>query len=68
MWVVSMDPRRHRAVLIYLGVSNILFGAIMVGVDIVEGLPAHWSCTEGPIVIGFGAVILWLIRRLDRSD
>lgn len=57
-WVVSFDLYRHRIVLCYLGVVIILFGAALLVVDLVEGMPLWWSMCEGPINIVFGIVIL----------
>jgi hypothetical protein len=65
LWLVSMNPQRHRTVLLYLSVVFILFGVIILGVDFNEGLPASWKCVEGPMVIGFGCVMLWLTTRLQ---
>ena len=62
MWLISFDLRRHRQVLIYLGTSITLFGAVLLGVDWLEGMPRFWIFWEGPFVILFGLVILWLIR------
>ena len=38
------------------------FGAIALVVDWRVGLPWHWTTFEGPVVIAFGAVILWLSK------
>jgi hypothetical protein len=64
LWVVSFDPQRHRLVLHYLGTAIILFGATLLVVDIVEGLPLYWSVIEGPLNAAFGVCILILSRRL----
>ena len=64
LWVVSFDPRRHRLVLGYLGMSIILIGMMLFGVDLAEGMPWWWSLAEGPFNVGFGAVILVLSWRI----
>jgi hypothetical protein len=66
LWFLSMDPQRHRAVLLYLATAFILFGVIMLGVDYSEGLPPWWKRAEGPIVILFGSVMLWLTSRVSQ--
>jgi hypothetical protein len=60
LWVVSLDLRRHRPVVRYLGVAIILMGFALLGVDLAEGMPRWWSLAEGPFNIVFGAVILVL--------
>ena len=59
-WVVSFDLARHRQVLCYLGAATIVFGAILLAVDLLEGMPLWWSLGEGPADIGIGVVILVL--------
>lgn len=62
LWTLSFDPRRHRAVLLYLGGAIIAFGLILTAVDWIEGLPMFWALGEGPIDCAFGLAILWLTR------
>ena len=59
-WVVSFDLPRHRRVLCYLGAVTIVFGAMLLVVDLREGMPLWWSIAEGPadMVLGFLIVIL----------
>ena len=57
-WVISFDLRRHKIVLCYLGVVIVIFGAVLLVVDLVEGMPLWWSIGEGPFNIIFGIVIL----------
>ena len=65
LWVISWDIRRHRLVLCYLGAAIILFGVMLLAVDLLEGLPLYWSLCEGPINTGFGIIILYLSYRMD---
>lgn len=60
LWVSSLDVRRHRLVLCYLGAAIMLFGLMLLGVDFIKGMPRWWSLAEGPFNIGFGFVILML--------
>ena len=60
LWVVSFDLHRHKLVLCYLGGAIVIFGAALLIVDLLEGMPFYWSLTEGPINIAFGIVILVL--------
>jgi hypothetical protein len=59
-WMVSFDLHRHKVVLCYLGVAIVIFGATLLVVDLLEGMPLYWSLTEGPINIVFGIVVLVL--------
>jgi hypothetical protein len=63
-WVVSFDLNRHRLVLCYLGIVIVIFGAALFIIDLLEGMPLHWSLTEGPFNVGFGIVILVLSYRI----
>jgi len=67
-WVVSLDLRRYRLVLRYLGMAIILIGLMLFGVDLVEGMPWWWSLAEGPFNVGLGVVILVLSRRICRNS
>ena len=64
-WLVSFDLHRHRVVLCYLGIVVVIFGTVLFIVDLLEGMPLHWSLTEGPFNVGFGIVILVLSYRLS---
>lgn len=65
MWRVSFDPRRHRAVLIYLGGAVAAFGVALCFIDWWEGLPMLWKLWEGPFVVGVGLTILFLSREIE---
>jgi hypothetical protein len=64
LWVLSGDLRRHRLVLLYVGSAVAVFGLLLLGVDILEGMPPWWTAAEGPFNIGLGVVILALSWRL----
>ena len=68
LWVVSFDLRRHRVVIRYLGAAFVLIGLLLVGVDLVEGMPWWWTLAEGPFNVGFGAVILVLGRYIGEKE
>ena len=67
MWVVSFDLARYRAVLCYLGAATLLFGATLLAVDFVEGMPWWWRSFEGPINMAFGVLILAASLRRPHS-
>ena len=62
--LTSFDLHRYRGLLIYIGLMHIIFGILLLAVDLIEGLPLFWSLAEGPIVITFGAIILILSCRI----
>ena len=62
LWVVSFDLGRHRRVLIYLGAAFTSLGVVLLVVDWREGMPPFWTIWEGPFVVVFGLVILFLSR------
>jgi hypothetical protein len=66
-WLVSFDLYRHKLVLCYLGFVVIIFGAVLFIVDLLEGMPLHWSLTEGPFNLIFGIVILILSYRIGNN-
>ena len=65
LWLISLDIRRHRQVLCYVGAATFLFGAALLVIDIAEGLPLHWTLFEGPFNAAFGAYFFVAARRLD---
>ena len=62
--IIARDPARHLPIVRYVGVMNLVFGLLMVGIDIKAALPAWWTLTEGPPIAGFGAIILYLSRSI----
>lgn len=68
LWVVSFDLRRHRMVLCYLGVVIVIFGAALLAVDVLEGMPIWWTVGEGPFNFVFGTVIFVLARKLHKRE
>lgn len=67
VWMLSFDLRRYRPLVKGVGVIILVFGATLLIVDWVEGLPISWKVVEGPLVIGFGVLILALLRGVKES-
>ncbi len=65
--VVARDVRRHAPVLKYLAATAVLFGALMLGVDLHAGMPWYWTFSEGPSVLAFGVLLLVLQRSVPRA-
>ena len=64
LWALSFDLQRNRPTLCFLGVSIVIFGAMLFGIDWVAGLPVWWRFWEGPIVMIIGTAIAWPAFRL----
>ena len=47
LWVLSGDLRRHRLALHYVGAAVAVFDLLLLGVDILEGMPPWWTAAEG---------------------
>jgi hypothetical protein len=54
---VSTDPIRYRPIVWFIAIMNIVFGLMMVAIDLHAGLPAYWTAFEGPPIVAFGLVI-----------
>jgi hypothetical protein len=68
LWMVSFDLQRNRPVLQYLGVAIVLVGLLLLGTDLLAGMPWWWSLVEGPFNITFGGVLLLLACRVGGSE
>lgn len=66
--VVANDIRRYAGVLAYLAAMNIVFGVLMVGIDLHAGLPLYWTLGEGPPVAAFGVLLLVLLRKIPAPE
>ena len=61
--VISTDPAKYRAIVRYVAVMNVVFGAILFAIDRHAGMPIWWTLGEGPPIAVFGAVIAMLNRQ-----
>jgi hypothetical protein len=55
---LSFDVRRYWSLITFLAVLAVLHGAVMLGIDIAEGMPVWWTAIEGLGFAGTGAVVL----------
>jgi hypothetical protein len=60
--VLSMDVRGLRPVVFYVALMNVVGGACLLGIDLYAGMPWWWTWAEGPPIMGFGVVLLWLLQ------
>jgi hypothetical protein len=65
--LLARDVRRFAPVIVYLAVTGLAFGVVMLGVDFAAGMPRYWSVGEGPLVLVLSGVILWLSRGIRRD-
>ncbi len=60
--LIAEDVRRYRKIVVYVAVTDIVFGLLMLGIDLHAGMPLMWTLGEGPPVVAIGLVMLWLLR------
>jgi len=60
--IVSTDPVRYRTIVSFIAAMNVIFGVIVLAVDVHAGLPLWWTIGEGPPIVIFGAVLAMLNR------
>jgi hypothetical protein len=63
-WTLSTDIRRYRPLIVCLGVSYLVSGAALLILDFTVGMPLAWAVLEGPVVMGTGALQLWLVKHI----
>ena len=61
--LVAGDPLRYRRIVRYLAVMDIVFGLMMLAIDLRAGMPAIWTMCEGPPLVAVGVIILYLLSR-----
>jgi hypothetical protein len=66
LWWVSFDIARYRGMIAFLGWAAVVHGALLVGIDVSQGMPAWWTLIEGPSLAVIGIVVLLLLRRRGR--
>jgi hypothetical protein len=68
LWLVSLDLRRHAAVITYVGAAFVCFGVLILGIDLMAKLPWYWIVGEGPIIVLIGAAMLALQSRWRQHE
>jgi hypothetical protein len=58
--LVAGDPVRYDRIVLYLGIMDIVFGLMMLAIDLHAGMPTLWTVVEGPSLVGMGALVLYL--------
>jgi hypothetical protein len=65
VFFVSLDVRRYLPVIKFLAVLGIVFGAGMLILDIVVGMPLFWIIAEGPFIVVLGGTLFWLSTKIE---
>jgi hypothetical protein len=63
--LISTDPIRYRPIVYYAATMNVLFGVIMVAIDLHAGMPRLWTLVEGPPIVIMGLTIGILNRQVS---
>lgn len=62
---LSFDVGRHLGVIRFLMVVKMLFGGVLIVLDIVVGMPWFWTVCEGPPILVTAAVMWWFAGRVE---
>ena len=68
VWMVSIDPIRYRPFVWFTAVMNIVFGAMMIAIDLHAGMPGLWTAIEGPAIMALGLAIAGAARARVRAS
>ena len=63
LFVISTDVVRYRPLVWYVAAMNVVFGVMLLAIDIHAGLPAYWTAFEGPPVVVIGMLVAYFNRR-----
>lgn len=65
-FIAASDPVRYRSLIVFIGVTNIVYGIALAGIGATAGMPIWWTAVESPFVIVAGIVLLVLVRAVPR--
>lgn len=66
--VISRDLQRHAAVLWYSIVTGLIFGVVVIGIDLHAGMPPRWVAGEGTAILFTSFVLLGLAHLAFRDN
>ena len=61
--VLARDIRAYATIITFVAWASICFGVATIIIDLQLDFPAWWTWGEGPFIIMYGAVVLWLQRK-----
>ena len=59
LWVLALDVKRFRPLIILNGIAYLLAGPIFVAIDYQSGMPLWWTIGDGVGCGVLGAALLW---------
>lgn len=62
--LIARDPLRFRPFVAYVATLNIVFGLMLIAIDVHAGMPWFWTLAEGPLIIAVGLAVAALNRSL----
>jgi hypothetical protein len=68
MWGLTWNVQRYGPLIRLLAWGDIVFGMAMFVIDLTAEMPWFWTAAEGPSLVAFGILILWLQRRCARTE
>jgi len=64
---ISFDIRRYHSFVKLWAIIVTVMGFVLLGIDIVSGMPMSWTLGEGPPTLAIGAALLFCQRRLSSN-
>lgn len=64
-WHVSSEVSQQVRLIRLLAWLKILFGLVLIAIDLSVGMPLFWLICEGPVVIGLSVLTLAWLRPLQ---
>ena len=67
MYLSASDVRCYGPLIRLMAWGDIVFGATLFAIDAAVGMPWYWAAAEGPSLVGYAILILWLLARSQRA-
>lgn len=67
LFLLSTNVDRFAPIITFVAVMNVLFGLMLIAIDVEAGLPALWVALEGPPVVLTGIALALLNRAAARG-
>ncbi|MEM7474381.1 MAG: hypothetical protein AAF483_05255 [Planctomycetota bacterium] len=65
--VCSSDIQRFMPLIKTLAGLNLFVGFVLIGTDLMAGMPSYWTAAEGPPIVLGGILLGWLAHRSKRE-